>query len=152
MFRFELTTHSTAPREALFDLSLDIDTHVASMAGTDERAVAGVTSGAIGLGESVTWRARHFGIVWNMTSTVTALDRPSRFVDEQTRGPFRSFRHEHLFIERGTGSTMIDRIEASAPLGPLGTLAERLALERHLRRLIAERNRVLVARAERPGA
>lgn len=152
MFRFELTTHSTAPREVLFDLSLDIDAHVASMEGTDERAIAGVTSGTIGLGESVTWRARHFGIVWNMTSTVTALERPAHFVDEQTRGPFRRFRHEHVFLENGTGSTMIDRIEASAPLGLLGTIAERIALERHLRRLIAERNRMLVAHAERPPA
>ncbi len=43
-----------APPEAIFDLSLDIDAHMASMADSNERAVAGVTSGLIGLGEEVT--------------------------------------------------------------------------------------------------
>src|SRR5437667_12407456 len=32
------------------------------------------------LGETVTWRARHFGVPWTVTSKITALDRPSRFV------------------------------------------------------------------------
>jgi hypothetical protein len=51
-----------APPDVVFDLSLDIDAHLASMARSGERAIAGVTTGQIGLGEEVTWRARHFGI------------------------------------------------------------------------------------------
>ncbi|PAX90951.1 cyclase, partial [Streptomyces albidoflavus] len=26
------------------------------------------------LGDTVTWRARHFGVVWRMTSRITAYD------------------------------------------------------------------------------
>ena len=58
----KLVTDIRAPIERVFDLSLSIDMHKASMAGSGETAVAGVTSGLIGLGESVTWRARHFGV------------------------------------------------------------------------------------------
>jgi ligand-binding SRPBCC domain-containing protein len=32
-----------------------------------------------------------------MTSRITEWSRPERFVDEQVRGPFAAFRHEHLF-------------------------------------------------------
>jgi len=42
---------------------------------------------------------------------------------------------------------MVDEIVFRAPLGVLGRIAESLVLRRHLRRLIAERNRSLAAEA-----
>jgi len=41
---FMLVTETPYPVEALFDVSLDIDAHMASMAASGERAVAGVTA------------------------------------------------------------------------------------------------------------
>ena len=140
---FTLVTETPYPVEALFDLSLDIDAHLASMSQSAERAVAGVTSGRIGLGETVTWRARHFGIWWTLTSQITALDHPSRFVDQQVRGPFKTFVHEHRFEQLPAGSRMTDTITLASPI--FGTLAERLVLVPYMRRLIAERNAHLVA-------
>jgi hypothetical protein len=74
---FEHLTTIAAPIEVVFDLSLDIDAHLASMADSGERAIGGTTSGLIGLGETVTWRARHFGIPFTMTSKVTEWERPT---------------------------------------------------------------------------
>src|SRR5699024_4474214 len=71
---FTLTTRARHRAEDLFDLSLSIDTHLASMAGSDEQAVAGTTSGQIGLGETVTWRARHCGVWFTMTAEVIELE------------------------------------------------------------------------------
>ena len=140
---FTVITRAHVARERLFDVSLDIDAHLASMSASDERAVGGVTAGPIGLGETVTWRARHFGVRFTMTSRITALQRPGRFVDEQIRGPFRSFRHEHLFEEDGDGGTvMTDTISLASPV--LGALAERLVLVPYLHRLLVQRNRHLV--------
>ncbi|OII28026.1 cyclase [Curtobacterium sp. MCBA15_016] len=151
---FRVVTDLAAPPERAFALSLDIGAHERSMAATDEHAVAGTTAGTIGLGESVTWRARHFGIVWRMTSRITALEAPHRFVDEQVRGPFARFRHEHRFERSAGGTRMVDEIEFRAPLGVLGVVAERLALARYLPRLIRERNASLAAElaGERGGA
>lgn len=145
---FETTTSIAAPPAVVFDLSLNIDTHVGSQAAANERAIGGVTTGQIGLGETVTWRATHFHIPFTMTSRVTELERPRRFVDEQTRGPFRRFHHEHEFQPSETGTTMIDRISFDAPLGPLGRLVEQVALGSYLRRLIVERGEFLKAAAE----
>lgn len=58
----ELTTLIAAPVERVFDLARSIDMHQDSMKGSGESAIAGVTSGLIGEGEEVTWRARHFGV------------------------------------------------------------------------------------------
>jgi len=145
---FECRTMVGAPVTALFDLALDVDAHTQSMQRSGERAVAGVTSGAMTLGDQVTWRAKHFGIPFTMTSKIVELDRPTRFVDRQMRGPFRRFRHEHRFEPAGTGCVMIDRVEFEAPLGPIGRAVERLVLRSYIQKLIAQRNRYLADTAE----
>jgi ligand-binding SRPBCC domain-containing protein len=146
---FEVTTRIAAPRDVVFDLSLDVDAHTASLAESNERAVGGVTTGPIGLGEDVTWRAIHFGIRFTMTSRVTDLDRPSRFVDQQVRGPFRRFDHEHVFEPDGGGTVMIDRVSFDAPAGVIGRVVERLVLGRYLEQLIETRGRFLKTEAEK---
>ena len=123
---FTLVTEAAVDAAALFDLSLDIDAHIDSMSRSRERAIAGVTAGQIGLGETVTWRARHFGVWFTMTSQITARDRPKRFVDEQVAGPFRSFRHEHTFQPIPGGCRMSDTITVASPV--FGVVAERLVL------------------------
>lgn len=148
--RIHLETRIDAPIERVFDLARDIDLHARSMAATGEEAIAGRTSGAIGLGETVTWRARHFGLWWTLTSRITVVDRPTRFADEQASGPFARFEHTHTFKSTAGGTRMTDDWEHTTPFGPLGWLADRLFLTRHMRRLLETRNAALKAEAERP--
>ncbi|MBF4992716.1 SRPBCC family protein [Arthrobacter gandavensis] len=142
---FECITRTAMPRAELFDRARSIDAHKDSMARSREEAVAGVTTGLISLGEDVTWRAWHFGVPLRMTSRITAMEVPNRFVDEQVKGPFRRFRHVHEFSEDAADTIMVDRIEFEAPFGPLGRLVEKLVLARYLQNLIETRNEFLVA-------
>lgn len=132
-----------ASPERVFDAARDIDLHVQSQQASGERAVAGVTSGLIGLGEEVTFEARHFGLRLRHRARITALERPRRFVDEMVEGAFAEFRHEHLFEPIEQGTLMIDRLQLRAPLGPLGRCVEILILDAYLRRLLEERARAL---------
>lgn len=145
---FVVTTRIAAPRERCFALSLSIDAHTNSLAHSSERAVAGVTRGEIGPGETVTWSARHFGIRFRMTSVISAYDRPAGFVDEQVSGPFRCWRHEHEFVADGDGTVMVDRIEFRSPFGTAGRIVDRLVLRRYMERLIRTRNDWLQQRLE----
>jgi len=148
MTRFRLETLIHAPIERVFDLARDIGLHERSMAATDERAIAGRTSGPIEAGETVTWRARHFGLWWTMSSRITVVRAPTTFADEQEAGPFRSFHHRHTFRAVPGGTLMIDDWEHEAPFGPLGRLADRLVLGRYMRRLLETRNAALRREAE----
>lgn len=147
MVSFERLTLLPVDRVTAFDLSLNIDAHVGSMRRSGERAVDGVTAGLIGRDEFVTWRARHLGVTWTMTSQITEWDRPTRFVDEQSRGPFKSFWHEHQFREVDTGTELRDHVRFEAPLGVLGTIAERVVLARYMAHLIDVRNDFLKVEA-----
>jgi ligand-binding SRPBCC domain-containing protein len=140
---FRVETNSTLPPELLFRRSLSVDEHVASMAASGERAVGGVVAGQIGAGQTVTWNARHFGFRFSMTSLVTEVDQPRRFVDHQVKGPFSSFHHIHTFERSAAGTRMVDEIAFAAPFGVLGRIGERLVLGRYLRRLIIRRNEFL---------
>jgi hypothetical protein len=46
-----------APAAVCFDMARSVDAHIESARTTGERAVAGVTSGMLTLGDEVTWRA-----------------------------------------------------------------------------------------------
>jgi ligand-binding SRPBCC domain-containing protein len=136
---FVIETRIEAPIGRCFDAARDLDLHVQSMGTTNERAVAGRMTGLIGMGEEVTWRGRHFGVVQHFTSRITAFDRPHHFRDEMQRGAFRSFVHDHFFVAEGTGTLMRDVLMFSAPLGVLGRIAERLVLRRYLERMLRDR-------------
>jgi ligand-binding SRPBCC domain-containing protein len=137
-----------APRERVFDLARSIAAHQASTGDTDERAVAGVTSGLIGLNEQVTWEARHLGVRQRLTSKITQLTRPDHFRDEMLAGAFKHLCHDHTFEVREGKTLMTDRFEFSTPFGPLGRLAESLFLTAYMRRFLEQRNRILQRMAE----
>jgi ligand-binding SRPBCC domain-containing protein len=143
-----LTTHISAPVERCFDLSRSIDLHVASTGKSGERAVAGVTSGLLAMGQEVTWSARHFGLRQHLTSRITAFDPPRYFQDTMVRGAFKKLVHDHYFVAKGGETVMTDVFDFEAPLGPLGRLAECVLLARYMTRLLEERNRVVKETAE----
>jgi ligand-binding SRPBCC domain-containing protein len=144
-----LETHIQTVPDRVFDLARSIDLHQWSASQTHEKAVGGRTSGLIGLHESVTWRARHLGVYQRLTAHITAYDRPHHFTDEQLRGAFKSFTHQHRFEALPDGSTrMIDEFRYTAPLGWLGKLADWLFLKAYMRRFLEQRNAVIKAVAE----
>jgi ligand-binding SRPBCC domain-containing protein len=119
-----LETYINAPIERCFDLSLSVDLHRHSVAHTREHPVAGVTSGVMKLGDTVTWEAIHFGIKQHLTSKITACERPYRFTDEMVQGVFQEITHRHEFVAQSSGTLMIDLFAFRAPLGIFGKLAE----------------------------
>ena len=80
----------------------------------------------------VRWLVRHVELVAN-----------ERFVDEQVSGPFRSWRHEHMFTDGPGGSTIItDRVTWALPVSIPGGIDQAL-VEMQLDGLFAFRERQL---------
>jgi ligand-binding SRPBCC domain-containing protein len=151
MVRLEEITWIDAPVERCFDLSRSVEAHLAGNVHWGEAAVAtgGVTSGLIGVGQRVCWRAKHFGVWQTLTSEITAMVRPSYFQDTMVRGAFRSMQHDHFFRELpGGGTEMRDVFVFAAPLPVLGRLVEVLVLRGYMEALLRERNAVIREIAE----
>jgi ligand-binding SRPBCC domain-containing protein len=144
----ELLTVINAPIDRCFDLARSIDLHKLSTAGTNEEAIAGITSGLIGYGQVVTWRARHLGITQTLTSKITKFERPYLFRDEMVKGAFKLIQHDHLFEESGRGTNMRDHFYFESPGWIFGAAFNKLFLTNYLRRLLIKRNAMIKEVAE----
>ena len=148
MTQVELKTLIDAPAWRCFDLARSVDLHLESTKQTGEKAIAGRTTGLIGLGETVTWRAKHLGKWQTLTSKVTQFDYPNSFTDEMVQGAFKNFRHEHLFYAVNNQTLMKDIFIFESPYGVIGELFNYIFLARYMQNLLSKRNKVIKRYAE----
>jgi len=80
-------------------------------------------------GARIDYQIRLYGVPLRWRSEITAWEPPHRFVDEQLRGPYRLWRHEHLFRAEGDRTRVTDQVRY-AVLG--GALVDRLLVRRQL--------------------
>jgi ligand-binding SRPBCC domain-containing protein len=137
MSKIHLETFIAAPAETCFDLCLNVNAHERAGHG---RAVAGVTSGQMFQGDTVTWEGEHFFVRQRLTSKIVAYERPRMFVDEMQRGALAHWRHTHHFVERQGGTLMLDDVDFGAPFGVLGKLADALLLNGYMTRFLTRGN------------
>ncbi|SHM00374.1 hypothetical protein SAMN02746009_03782 [Hymenobacter psychrotolerans DSM 18569] len=67
----EILTLINAPQERCFQLALSVDLHPISAGQTKEELIGDIYSGILQLGDSVTFRARRFG-VWQTLTSITS--------------------------------------------------------------------------------
>jgi ligand-binding SRPBCC domain-containing protein len=144
----QLETRIKSTIEICFDLSRSIDLHQISTAKTNETAVAGRISGLINLHEFVTWQAKHFGVTLQLTSKITAFEKPLYFRDEQLSGPFKYIKHDHYFKQDDDCVCMQDIFNFQSPFGIIGKLVDKIILTRYLKNLLSYRNYIIKQYAE----
>lgn len=133
-------------------MARSVSAHVASASKTGEHVVGSVPRDLLELGDAVTFRGRHLGLRFTMTSAITAMDRPRHFRDEMRRGPFRRFEHDHYFDVTDDGRTrMRDDVRFVVPGALLGLPIGRWVLVPHLRVFLSERAGHLKRLAEGAG-
>lgn len=143
-----LETIINSKKEIVFDLSRSVDCHLLSTQETNEKAIAGRSSGLMELHETVTWRAKHLGIYQNLTTKITAFEKPNYFADEMVNGAFKSFKHEHFFEDFQAGILMKDIFDYQSPFGILGKLADGIFLKKYMTYFLVERNKLIKECAE----
>jgi ligand-binding SRPBCC domain-containing protein len=92
------------------------------------------------VGAIIKYRLSLHGIPLRWQSEITVWEPPLRFVDEQRRGPYRRWIHEHAFTQCGNGCEMRDFVRYSVPGGWLANL---LFVRRDVRRIFEYRFRKL---------
>jgi ligand-binding SRPBCC domain-containing protein len=143
-----LTTFIGAPQERVFDLSRSVDLHKYSMTSYRESAINGTITGLMGLGDQVTWKAKHLWKERILQVKLTQYKRPDYFADEQVNGDFLLMKHEHYFRQIENGTIMIDQFRYEIPYGKMGQMVNSFYLEKYMTRLLEQRNAVIKKVAE----
>lgn len=92
-------------------------------------------------GQTIDYRLKVRGVPMRWRSEITKWEPPHRFVDEQIRGPYRVWRHEHSFAESG-GKTICQDTVLYAVWG--GPLVNRLLVEPDVKRIFEYRRERLL--------
>ena len=92
------------------------------------------------VGMRIDYRLRVHGLPVRWQSEITAWQPPHRFVDEQRRGPYRLWVHEHRFQEVGNGTLTLDEVLYAVPGG---SVVNQVLVEPNLRKIFRHRQHQL---------
>ena len=122
---------------------------------SDPRNLARITPSSLGFeivdaparklrrGDRIRYRIRLLGFRIPWTTHITKWIDGLSFIDEQERGPYKRWRHEHVLEDAPGGTMMRDRVEYSLPLGFLGTIVAGWWVRRNLRTIFDYRQRAI---------
>ena len=83
-----------------------------------------------------------------MQVKITKMESPVSFTDEQLKGDFITFRHDHHFKPVENGTLMIDMLDFTSPYGMIGRIFNSLYLTGYLEKFLLKRNAVIKKYAE----
>lgn len=92
------------------------------------------------VGALIDYKLRVHGLPVRWRTEITGWNPPESFCDEQRRGPYRLWRHTHIFTEKDGGTLCRDRVEY-AVLG--GLLINKLFVRRDVETIFAYRAEAL---------
>lgn len=91
-------------------------------------------------GQIITYTVKPLlGIPLFWLTEITHVKEQRFFVDEQRRGPYALWHHQHHFMPVAGGVQMTDLVHYALPFGPLGTLAHSLLVKEELRKIFTFR-------------
>lgn len=90
---------------------------------------------ALTAGSLIDYQIRLFGLPLRWRTLIETWEPPHRFVDTQTRGPYKQWHHTHEFLETAEGTLMTDLVRYEMPLGMLGRLAHAVWTRRTLEQI-----------------
>ncbi|APY09797.1 hypothetical protein BWZ22_00395 [Seonamhaeicola sp. S2-3] len=149
----KIETKINAKIKDCFDLARNVDFYQDTLKNnlkySKEIAISGKVAGLVCLNDYITWESNHFGFVQHLTLKISEFKTPYLFVEELVFGVFKTYRHEHHFVEKGNKTIMTNVFHFELPYGILGKLLSWMFFKKYMTKFIKTRNNLLKAKAEK---
>jgi ligand-binding SRPBCC domain-containing protein len=100
-------------------------------ASLDFKITSEITSREIYQGQLISYKVRPlFGIPVKWISEITEVQKHCLFIDEQRKGPYKLWHHEHHFKPVDGGTEMTDIIQYQVPFGMLALPIVKIQLKK----------------------
>ena len=94
-------------------------------------------------GQRISYKVRPLlGIALTWISEITHVEKYRLFVDEQIKGPYKMWHHEHHFKSVSRGTEMTDIVHYKLPLWFLGDIANTLFVRDQLNKIFDHRFKI----------
>jgi ligand-binding SRPBCC domain-containing protein len=110
-FKLESSQFLPQPRDRVFDFFADAFQLETLTPSWLEFSVLTPSPIEINQGTTIDYRLKLHGVPIRWQSVISAWEPPLRFVDRQTRGPYRRWNHEHVFQSVPGGTLCLDRVD-----------------------------------------
>ena len=97
--------------------------------------ILSMSTNSISEGTVIRYRLRLHGMPIHWRTEIREWNPPHYFVDEQTKGPYKQWRHTHRFEAHGNRTKMTDEVQYSLPLGVLGRIVHAVKVRRDVHRI-----------------
>jgi ligand-binding SRPBCC domain-containing protein len=102
-------------------------------------------------GAEIDYVIRWMGVPMKWRTCIKEYDPPRKFVDEQAKGPYTLWHHEHFFEETADGVVIRDKVDYQLPLGVLGQIAHAVMVKAQLLEIFRYRQKTIAQILARPG-
>ncbi len=97
--------------------------------------ILSMSTESINEGTIIGYRLRLHGIPIHWRTNICEWNPPYSFVDEQTTGPYKTWRHKHRFEAHGGRTKMIDEVQYLLPFGILGRMVHAVKVRQDVSRI-----------------
>lgn len=97
--------------------------------------ILSMSTDSIEEGTIIRYRLRLHGIPVHWRTEICKWNPPYSFVDEQTTGPYKKWRHTHRFEAHGSRTKMIDEVQYLLPFGFLGRIVHAVKVRQDVSRI-----------------
>ncbi len=87
----------------------------------------------------IDYKLRLFGVPFRWQTLIHQWQPPFYFKDQQARGPYKLWRHDHFFEEKDGKVIMVDKIEYAIPGGIFEPLIYHLFVKHWLKKILSYR-------------
>jgi hypothetical protein len=94
-------------------------------------------------GSLIEYRLKLRGIPMKWLTRIEEWSPPTKFVDNQLKGPYQLWHHTHSFEKLGSGTLMTDRVRFRLPLGFAGWLGGSALVRRDVEKIFRFRRQVV---------
>jgi ligand-binding SRPBCC domain-containing protein len=113
--------------------------------------ILSMSTASIEEGTTIRYRLQLHGIPIHWRTEICEWNPPHCFVDEQTKGPYKRWRHTHRFEAHGSRTKMIDEVQYSLSFGVLGRIVHAVKVRRDVSRVFDYRRLQIDALFGQPG-
>ena len=94
-------------------------------------------------GSEIRYQLKVHGIPMNWVTDIEEFQKNKYFIDNQRKGPYKTWHHTHSFIGLRGGTLMTDTVRYKVPFGWFGEVVSFLMVNKDVRKIFSFRNQIL---------